>query len=70
MFRLLILATLLIGSPALAADSFFQWIDDTGTICYTDDIDRIPEKYFDRADERTWVELRETTNERWTIDNG
>jgi hypothetical protein len=59
MFRVLILvASLLVASPAVAG-SFFQYTDDYGTICFTDDIDRIPEKYFDRAVERTWESLRE-----------
>jgi hypothetical protein len=49
--------------------TFFQWIDVNGTINFTDDIDRIPEVYFDRAIERTWVDLREKTDKKLTIEN-
>ena len=58
MFRTLILVASLIATPAMAG-SFFQWTDSDGTVCFTDDIERIPEAYFDVAVERTWEDLRE-----------
>ena len=65
MFRTLILVASLIATPAMAG-SFFQWTDDQGAISFTDDIDRIPEKYFDRAVERTSEELKASVENRWS----
>jgi len=65
MFRVLILVASLVATPAMAG-SFFQWTDDQGTICFSDDIDRIPERYFDEAVERTSEELEKSVEKRWT----
>jgi hypothetical protein len=65
MFRILILVASLVATPAMAG-SLFTWTDDNGVLCATDDIDRIPEKYFDQAVERTSEDLEKSTEKRWT----
>ena len=65
MFRILILVASLVATPALAG-SFFQYTDDQGTVCYTDDFDRVPDKYFDQTVERTSEELEKSVEKRWT----
>jgi len=65
MFRIMILVVSLVATPALAG-SLFQYTDDSGTICFTDDLDRVPDKYFDQTVERTSEELEKSVEKRWT----
>jgi hypothetical protein len=65
MFKVLILVASLIATPAFAG-SYFKYIDDSGTICLVDDIERVPEKYFNETVEITWEELKASVEKRWT----
>ncbi|QWV98420.1 DUF4124 domain-containing protein [Geomonas nitrogeniifigens] len=41
----------LLAAPPLALGGTYQWRDDAGTVHFTDDSDRIPDKYLKRARE-------------------
>ncbi|GFO64540.1 DUF4124 domain-containing protein [Geomonas paludis] len=41
----------LLAAPALVLGGTYQWRDDAGTVHFTDDSDRIPDKYLKRAKE-------------------
>ncbi|MBJ6750516.1 DUF4124 domain-containing protein [Geomonas anaerohicana] len=41
----------LVAAPALVLGGTYQWRDDAGTVHFTDDSDRIPDKYLKRAQE-------------------
>ncbi|QXE89007.1 DUF4124 domain-containing protein [Geomonas subterranea] len=41
----------LLAAPALVLGGTYQWRDDAGTVHFTDDSDRIPDKYLKRAQE-------------------
>lgn len=49
-----------------AAADFYQWVSDTGTLESTDDIKNVPEKYRSQVKERTWIELTEKTDGKFT----
>lgn len=71
LFVLVIVSIVLFGFsvllvlPAKSAD-FYQWVSETGSLEFTDDIKMIPAKYADRIQERSWSELREKTNQKFT----
>jgi hypothetical protein len=67
MIKWIVMAVCLAATPAMA-DSFFKYTDSSGTLCFTDDIDRIPEKYFDQAVEITTEELQEKVEKKWTVE--
>ena len=46
---------------------FFSWTTVDGVLAFGDP-DRVPAKYKDAAVERTWEDLRASTDKRWTID--
>lgn len=50
--------------PSSAEDTFYQWVDENGTVNLTDDTKRIPEKDKDKAKERSFSELSEAS--AWT----
>jgi hypothetical protein len=55
------LATLfLLAAPALVAGAQYQWRDDAGVTHFTDDSDRIPDKYLKRATETDTGAKRKT----------
>ncbi|WP_224983211.1 DUF4124 domain-containing protein [Geomonas agri] len=47
----MVATVLLIAAPALVFCGTYQWRDDAGTVHFTDDTDRIPDKYLKRAQE-------------------
>lgn len=51
--RHLVISTLLLAflTPAIAPAASYQWRDDQGVTHFTDDADRVPEKYLNRARE-------------------
>ncbi|BCG46239.1 hypothetical protein GEOBRER4_n1029 [Citrifermentans bremense] len=51
--RQILIATLLlfVSTPAIASAANYQWRDDQGVTHFTDDPDRIPDKYLERARE-------------------
>lgn len=51
--RHIVVGTLLLAlcAPALASAASYQWRDDQGVTHFTDDADRVPEKYLNRARE-------------------
>lgn len=52
MRRTTMLATaFLLAAPALGNAGTYQWRDDAGTVHFTDDSERIPDKYLKRAQE-------------------
>jgi len=52
MRRTMMVATLfLLAAPALVSGANYQWLDDAGVVHFTDDSDRIPDKYLKRARE-------------------
>lgn len=50
--------------------TFFYYVDEKGTPCYTDRHKNIPNRYHGRVQERTWKELREKTNPKWSVPEG
>jgi hypothetical protein len=46
--------------PCLSSGELYQWTDEKGTVHFTDDGSKIPERYFDRAER---IEVREETLE-------
>ena len=67
-----ILSALMVGlflfsAPKIsAATDFYQWVSETGALEFTDDMKTIPVKYADRIQERSWAELAEKTDQRFT----
>lgn len=67
-----ILSALMVGlflfsAPKIsAAADFYQWVSETGSLEFTDDAKLIPAKYADKVKERTWAELTEKTDDRFT----
>ena len=46
----LLLATLVVTAwPPAAAAQFYRWVDDAGTVHYSEGIDSVPQRYRDRA---------------------
>jgi hypothetical protein len=46
---LLILAPLIVSSPLVFGQETYQWVDEKGTVHFTDDPGQIPEKYQDQV---------------------
>ena len=46
---------------------FFAWTSIDGVLSFADP-DRVPAMYKETAVERTWEDLRASTDKRWTID--
>ncbi|QWV94426.1 DUF4124 domain-containing protein [Geomonas oryzisoli] len=44
-------AVLILAAPALVLSGTYQWRDDAGTVHFTDDSERIPDRYLKRAQE-------------------
>jgi len=71
LFVLVIVSVVLFGFsvllvlPAKSAD-FYQWVSETGSLEFTDDIRTIPVKYADRIQGRSWAELQEKTDQKFT----
>lgn len=49
---LLILVLLILSSPLVFAQEIYQWVDEKGTVHFTDDLGKIPEIYQDQMKER------------------
>ena len=45
----IVLSVLLSSTPVTWADEMYRWIDEKGTVHFTDDLSKIPLPYFDRA---------------------
>lgn len=63
MFKVLILVASLVATPAFAG-TYFKYVDDAGTVCVTDDIERVPSKYQDSVTVVTSEDLADS--KRWT----
>jgi hypothetical protein len=50
MRSLLILLVVLFAASVAQAGTVYRWIDDTGVLCVTDDVKRVPAKYRDKAE--------------------
>ncbi len=59
-------STLLRAVLAVSA-VFFSWTNSDGVLNFADP-DRVPAAYEDIAVERTWVDLRASTDKQWTVD--
>ena len=46
---LLILVFLILSSPLVFGQEIYQWVDEKGTVHFTDDFGQIPEKYQDQV---------------------
>lgn len=49
---LLILVLLILSSPLVFGQEIYQWVDEKGTVHFTDDLGKIPEKYQDQMKEK------------------
>lgn len=57
----------LFSAPKIsAAADFYQWKSETGSLEFTDDLKNVAEKYRAQVKERTWVELVEKTDAKFT----
>lgn len=56
---ILTILSLFLSVPALAGGTFFQWTDANGVVGLTDDAERIPPLYRDRAVERRFEDLED-----------
>jgi hypothetical protein len=49
---LLLIIGLLLFSPSIYGQETYQWVDEKGTVHFTDDLGKIPEKYQDQVKEK------------------
>jgi len=45
----IVLSVLLTSTPMTWADEMYRWVDENGTVHFTDDLSKIPPQYFERA---------------------
>src|SRR5512139_797840 len=50
---LIVLVALLVFSSAALGQEVYRWVDDQGTVHFTDDLSLVPEKYRDKIQKKT-----------------
>src|SRR4030042_1411815 len=49
---LLLIIGLLLSSPLAFGQEIYQWVDEKGTVHFTDDISQVPERYQDQVEKK------------------
>jgi uncharacterized membrane protein required for colicin V production len=64
---LIVIAALLLFSSAAFGQEVYRWVDEQGTVHFTDDLGQVPEKYRDKIQKKEPPKGPPITRQGWRL---